>query len=211
MHNGSLTNTTQHPNNEKECVQCLSMFPIRNPRSHLLRCQSCRDNAKCVDCGRPVKTGMRCGMCRERHRGSPCLGKCGKTVVWGCVSGFCMSCVRLGEKSPGWKGGRNITSDGYVRVYIHDLLNPGLSKSSTVGGYILEHRLVMEQRLGRYLHSNENVHHKNGQRDDNHSDNLELWIIQQPPGQRVDDVVNWCKQMLRLYEPEALTKTKRGK
>lgn len=67
------------------------------------------------------------------------------------------------------------------------------------GGYILRHRLVMTEMLGRPLVPNENVHHVNGDRTDDRPQNLELWNMSQPPGQRVEDKVAWARQILNLY------------
>ena len=66
-------------------------------------------------------------------------------------------------------------------------------------GRILEHRYVMEQILGRRLLPGENVHHKNGDKRDNRPENLELWVSMQPAGQRVADLVEWAKEVLRCY------------
>lgn len=53
-------------------------------------------------------------------------------------------------------------------------------------GSELEHRAVLEPC--------ENVHHRNGIRTDNKPENLELWAVPEPYGQRVEDLVAWVVQ-----------------
>lgn len=88
---------------------------------------------------------------------------------------------RTRERHFSWKGGRNKTLEGYVQVYEP---NHPYARSN---GYVAEHRLVMEKHLGRHLAPTESVHHKNGIRDDNRIENLELWGESQIKGQRYDD------------------------
>jgi hypothetical protein len=77
---------------------------------------------------------------------------------------------RSGEGHPEWKGGRIVNKDGYIELYCPN--HPNARKHTR---YILEHRLIMEKHLGRHLTRTEVVHHKNGVKDDNRIENLELF------------------------------------
>jgi HNH endonuclease len=74
-----------------------------------------------------------------------------------------------GLKNNFWKGGKVKTSQGYI-----DIRCEGHPRASKQGYYVLEHILVMEQHLGRYLTDNEVIHHINGIKDDNRIENLKL-------------------------------------
>lgn len=91
------------------------------------------------------------------------------------------------------RDGRIIDRRGYV------LLRVTGYEPTYRGGYVPEHRLVMEQHLGRRLFRNENVHHKNGIRSDNRPENLELWVTMQPTGQRVTDLLAWAREIIARY------------
>jgi len=74
-----------------------------------------------------------------------------------------------GAANPNWHGGRRRGGEGggYWLVYAPE-------HPAAVAGAVLEHRLVMEGDLGRYLERTEVVHHRNGDTLDNRLENLEL-------------------------------------
>lgn len=91
-----------------------------------------------------------------------------------------------------WKGGKTRTKKGYIQVLVPE--HPRGTR------YVFEHILVMEEYLGRYLLPGETVHHRNGVRDDNRIENLELWSTSQPSGQRVSDKLEWAYDIIELYD-----------
>ena len=68
-----------------------------------------------------------------------------------------------------WKGGKIVDKHGYI------LLKNNQHPYCNSGGYVREHRLVMELHLDRYLDPKEVVHHKNKIKNDNRIENLEIF------------------------------------
>lgn len=74
------------------------------------------------------------------------------------------------EKDNGnWKGGIITRSDGYIMKRIGVI-----SRDKKGARYVLLHRIVMEESIGRKLLRSEIVHHKNGNRSDNQISNLKI-------------------------------------
>ena len=151
------------------CPNCESAFDTRIAiqRYCSLRCQRL---------ARKARTFRTCGKCGSRYNSIDSRSK------------YCSrSCATIrgrryrGPNSPNWRGGRTVQS-GYrmVRAPDHPRARPSYP-------YVLEHILVMERMLGRFLEPNERIHHRSGRRRDNRPENLELWKMKDPPGVRAAD------------------------
>lgn len=160
----------------KECLACKQLFRPKDPS------QTCCSVACANEAKRSDKRQTHCERCHK-----PLNRKCHVRVR------FCSKrCALLdregrGEEQP--LGARAPGPNGYTLVKVGKGY-PGAHKT----GWMLEHRYVMEQQLGRPLEPFERVHHKFGDRSDNDPDRLELWIVRgrskkDPAGQRLDEVV----------------------
>lgn len=76
------------------------------------------------------------------------------------------SLARRGNKGSNWKGGKKITSKGYVALLIPE------HERADSSGYVLEHIYVFEKETGIKIPQNCCIHHLNGNKADNRIENL---------------------------------------
>lgn len=148
----------------------------------------------CSQCGihRAKDRYTRCSYCRGKEHD---LCSCGQRKTKRAkVCAACNMQAQRGGMHNCWKGGRVQLKDGYVRAWA-----PSHPRAVNAR-YVLEHILVMEGVLGRYLHPDERVHHRNKVRDDNRPENLELWSVGHPCGARVEDLLDWAHEIIARYE-----------
>ena len=105
---------------------------------------------KCRNCGK-----------KKDVYASKYKGRFPKFCSYSCRNKFNLT-GHFGKGVSNWKGGRRHNSCGYIFLRVN-------------GKYVLEHRVMMEKFLKRELKKFEDVHHKNGIRDDNRIENLEVF------------------------------------
>lgn len=192
---------------EKFCKLCEKSYVAKDRRS--VYCSS-----ECTIKGRGLSHRKRleviCKQCRKEFWIPECRAKRSDRPGAGV---FCSKPCFYAHGSPlrGTGAQRLVNAQGYVLLYRPD--HPRCLQAKQGGSkrwyYMREHVLVMEESLGRFLVKGENVHHKNGDRADNRIENLELWGIPQPAGQRFSDLQSENRKLrARLAELESSVKGK---
>ena len=183
---------------EKQCVVCSKPFHVfkSTMRRKKYCSKDCREvithiEAKCINCGEVFKVA------RSKYEGLHLKFKCCSTKCYDILSEkkkeeinnrhtyVCSACNKIfsgrrrgktelkfcsqdcsrsymrGDCSPSYRTGTTVVTQGYIAIKVGEK-------------YILEHRLIMEEFLGRKLKPREVVHHKDGNKLNNNLDNLEV-------------------------------------
>lgn len=181
-------NQSAYKKGQKTCRRCGETKDYRsyykavgNTDGYENQCKPCKNNSRDPETRRAAVKKWRKNRVANGHYGycEECNKPLGRNEN-GRKTPYCRDCAK-GDKHPNFSGGY-LNHDGY-RI---------------IRGK-LEHRLVMENYLGRKLYRDENVHHINGVRTDNRVENLEIWSTSQPSGQRIKDKVYWAKMILGRY------------
>lgn len=144
--------------------------------------------ANCADCGIARWTLVRSA--KDMRSKSICCARC---------SGRRVARRKIGKRLPIDTNRRYVFTGGYVyrRLMPDDFFAPVMSKN----GYVSERRLVVAKRLGRCLQPWEIAHHKDGVKNHNTNDNLQL--VQEMQHKQITNMENRFKHLEAKVEEQA--------
>jgi len=205
---GNIFNVPSRKKTQRFCsVACSSKrthaerIPQFKPKMPLLVEHVCQ---KCGNVFEKIKSAYKPKFCSDKCRmqSQKDLGRMGHKDRMTAPTFSCPQCKGIFERKRLIWRGKSIGFD--KRVFCgRKCANEAQNKGGTIhhtgyriihvnGKPIAEHRHIMELHLGRPLKPYENVHHRNGIRDDNRLENLELWVTRQPKGQTAEDLADWA-------------------
>lgn len=157
-------------------------YPSQRPRTCS---QSCGGKLAHKEGKGRQKTKRICELCGKEHTGKhrTCSRSCGARLAikegrWHLPN----PPNSYGPSNTNWKGGQKRTKAGYVYV-LAPTGHPREYRKNGRRRYLAEHRIVMEKHIGRVLEDWEQVHHKNGIKDDNRIGNLQLVSLKKHLGE----------------------------
>lgn len=181
------SNGTRQRAKIKNCETCGKQFATY-PTGRTRFCSPKCWQRPCLRCGemfRPkTRRNVYCSLACKRGVGT--CEQCGKEYVFSHhgANRFCSTECFYEFSVP--VGETRDRGDGYTIIKVP----PGTPGAMLLQGrarWMLTHRYVMQEKLGRPLLPTERVHHINGKRDDNRPENLELWKRSHPAGVRSND------------------------
>lgn len=145
-----------------------------------------------------VRTYVKDKICAVEECGQPCMARQWCSVHYD-------RWVRHKELGPVGRINAKAGSGYKLPTGYRAITKMGHPNAHKRNGRIYEHTYVMSQILGRPLEKGEVVHHKNGIRDDNRPENLELKTAHHPAGQSITDMLDFCEWYLNKYESVSLS------
>jgi hypothetical protein len=151
----------------KLCKICKKAFVADKASKYCSRKCASDGNRGSLNYNFKEKVNIVCEVCKCNFKTWPSKAITAKYCSRHCYHEFKKTI--LGDKHHNWKGGINMSNNGYLYIYQRS------NKRSDKKGYMPVHIFVAEIILGRPLNAEEIIHHINEIKTDNNPNNLYLF------------------------------------